>query len=413
MSPRRTKGAILILAVALLGVVLIGPLGPGAGDAAARENVTDDRPVNRATQAIESVAYSGTGAVREIDGTGYVFRDENTTATVRFDSGYAPGDHFACLEARPNASDGDAESDPVEIACSETHNTTATDSRAAFEIDIRGWTAVQPGELVVDIVVYRQDPATIGTTDVEVVRANRTVHVLEKDGDVSNNGLTNREELRRGTNFAISDTTRSGLNDYEELHTYGTDPLDVDTDNDGIPDSTEVMINTDPTDPGTTPLLLGVGVIPVTVLMGLFGFVVTQFDSMLPDLYGDDPGSSPSGGEYGSGRPPGGGENGSGRPPGGGASSSTEAPTDESSDPTRPEPLTDEDRIVEIIAENDGRVRQQEIVQRTDWSKSKVSRRLSKMEDEGLISKISVGRENLVTFHDEEPDAAKAPFESN
>jgi len=397
--PSRTKSAVLLLVITILGMSLVGLLGPAASDAAAQDNTTDDQRVNQSNQTIENVAYSGTGVIRANNETAYAFRDENATVTVEFDSGNATGDYFACLEARPNASEEDVESDPVELACSGTHNTSTTGGEASFEINVRDWTEVRPGELPVDVVVVQEEPAMIGADEIEVMRANRTVHILEKDGDASNNGLTNEEELRRGTNFAVSDTTRSGLNDYEEVYTYGTDPLDVDTDGDGIPDSTEVLINTDPTDPKTTPLLLGIATIPVTVLMGLFGLVVKQFEPELPDLDRDDRDGARASGET---APPISGDG----PTAGGER------RDGASQPAQPEPVTDEDRILQILEENGGRVRQQAIVQRTDWSKSKVSRRLSKMEDDDLISKISVGRENLVTFHDEEPEAAKAPFES-
>jgi len=398
--PSRTKSAVLLFVIVLLGISLVGLLGPAASDAAAQDNRTEQR-VNQSNQTIESVAYSGIGMIRADNGTGYAFRDENATVTVEFDSGNDTGDYFACLEARPNASDAGAESDPVELACSASYNTSTTGGGASFEIDVRGWTEVQPGEIPVDVVMVREVPAMIGTNEIEVLRANRTVHILEKDGDASNNGLTNEEELRRGTNFAVSDTTRSGLNDYEEVYTYGTDPLDIDTDGDQIPDSAEVMINTDPTDPGTTPLLLGIATIPVTVLMGLFGLVVKQFEPELPDIDRDDRDGAPMSGRGGTAPPT----------AGDGPSATGESTGGPSRQP-QPEPVTDEDRILEILEENGGRVRQQAIVQRTDWSKSKVSRRLSKMEDDDLISKISVGRENLVTFHDEEPEAAKAPFES-
>jgi len=399
--PSRTKSAVLLFVIVILGMSLVGLLGPAASDAAAQDNTTGEQRLNQSNRTIESVAYSGTGVIRANNETGYAFRGENATVTVRFDSGNATGDYFACLEAQPNASTEDAESDPVELACSATHNTSTTGGAASFEIDVRGWAEVQPGELPVDVVMVREVPATIGTDEIEVMRANRTVHILEKDGDASKNGLTNEEELRRGTNFAVSDTTRSGLNDYEEVYTYGTDPLDVDTDGDGIPDSTEVLINTDPTDAGTTPLLLGIATLPVTVLMGLFGLVVKQFEPELPDVDRDDRGGAPAAGRGGTAPPT----------AGDGPTATGERAGGPSRQP-QPEPVTDEDRILKILEENGGRVRQQAIVQRTDWSKSKVSRRLSKMEDDDQISKISVGRENLVTFHDEEPEAAKAPFES-
>ncbi|WP_247001344.1 helix-turn-helix transcriptional regulator [Halosolutus gelatinilyticus] len=73
--------------------------------------------------------------------------------------------------------------------------------------------------------------------------------------------------------------------------------------------------------------------------------------------------------------------------------------------------LTDEDRVVKLIRENGGRMKQVNIVEETGWSKSKVSMLLSDMEDEGTISKLRVGRENIISLEGFEPEATKSPFE--
>ncbi|PSQ13104.1 hypothetical protein BRC93_00140, partial [Halobacteriales archaeon QS_5_70_15] len=73
--------------------------------------------------------------------------------------------------------------------------------------------------------------------------------------------------------------------------------------------------------------------------------------------------------------------------------------------------LTDEDRVRQLLRENGGRLQQGEFVERTDWSKSKVSRLLSGMEEDGEIEKIALGRENLIALPGEEPEGAERPFE--
>jgi len=82
-------------------------------------------------------------------------------------------------------------------------------------------------------------------------------------------------------------------------------------------------------------------------------------------------------------------------------------PTEE----TREAEQSDEERVLELLEENDGRMKQARIVEHTDWSKSKVSMLLSEMEADGAISKLRVGRENLISLAGEEPDAAGSPFE--
>jgi len=66
-----------------------------------------------------------------------------------------------------------------------------------------------------------------------------------KDSDAD--GLTDEEEQKLGTNPLDPDTDHDGLNDYDEVKVYHTDPLNPDTDFDGLKDGAEVFIyKTDP-----------------------------------------------------------------------------------------------------------------------------------------------------------------------
>ncbi len=58
--------------------------------------------------------------------------------------------------------------------------------------------------------------------------------------------------------------------------------------------------------------------------------------------------------------------------------------------------VTDEDRVQDLLRETGGRVRQKDVVNELGWSKSKVSRVLSRMEDDGTIGKLRLGRENVI-----------------
>lgn len=90
----------------------------------------------------------------------------------------------------------------------------------------------------------------------------------------------------------------------------------------------------------------------------------------------------------------------------GGAAASTSEPaiSDE-------ELLSDEDRVMNLLEERGGRMKQVNIVDETGWSKSKVSMLLSEMEEEEAISKLRVGRENIVSIAGQEPEAAGSPFD--
>ena len=79
----------------------------------------------------------------------------------------------------------------------------------------------------------------------------------DSDGDLINDGnedydedgLTNIEELNRGTKIAQKDSDLDDLEDGEEVYTYHTDPLNNDSDGDGILDGDEIYLGKDPNDP--------------------------------------------------------------------------------------------------------------------------------------------------------------------
>lgn len=65
--------------------------------------------------------------------------------------------------------------------------------------------------------------------------------------------------------------------------------------------------------------------------------------------------------------------------------------------------LDDERLVVRMLSAEDGRLKQGEIVRHSDWSKAKVSRLLSRMADDGEVTKIRLGRENLICLAGHEP----------
>ncbi len=97
--------------------------------------------------------------------------------------------------------------------------------------------------------------------------------------------------------------------------------------------------------------------------------------------------------------------------PSGGSSGHLDAEPDSSGTVTDPELVSDEQRVINLLEARGGRMKQVDIVDRTGWSKSKVSMLLSDMDDDGTISKLRVGRENIVSLAGHEPDAAGSPFD--
>ncbi len=95
-----------------------------------------------------------------------------------------------------------------------------------------------------------------------------------------------------------------------------------------------------------------------------------------------------------------------------GSQPSGSASTDTVQSPiTDAELLSDEDRVINLLEANGGRMKQVNIVDRCEWSKSKVSMLLSDMEERELISKLRVGRENIISLKGHEPDATRSPLD--
>lgn len=59
--------------------------------------------------------------------------------------------------------------------------------------------------------------------------------------------------------------------------------------------------------------------------------------------------------------------------------------------------------LLELVEERGGRVKQADLVRRTGWSKSTVSRHLGKLEEDGEVDRIPVGRCKVVLLPDESP----------
>ena len=67
--------------------------------------------------------------------------------------------------------------------------------------------------------------------------------IWDKDEDFDSDNLNNLGEYQNGTEPFIPDTDEDGLLDGDEVHLHGTDPLNPDTDNDGLLDGEEIQLN--------------------------------------------------------------------------------------------------------------------------------------------------------------------------
>lgn len=74
---------------------------------------------------------------------------------------------------------------------------------------------------------------------------------------------------------------------------------------------------------------------------------------------------------------------------------------------------TDREKVCELVDDNGGRMKQSEIVNSVDWSKAKVSRLLAELEEDEQLTKLRLGRENLVCLPGHEPTASKSTDSSD
>ncbi|KTG21893.1 helix-turn-helix transcriptional regulator [Haloferax profundi] len=253
-----------------------------------------------------------------------------------------------------------------------------------------------------EVEQFQTDP-TVADTDEDGLEDGPEVNIHETSPtavDTDGDGLTDSEELTRyETNPTEIDTDGDGLEDGREVSVTNTNPNQGDTDGDGIGDGTEVENGTDPNDaPGSGINPLGVGVQPTTAILLISllaviggGVAIASGKVGLPsrawmsDRQREQDGETPD-------------------------SRSTHAQVSTPREQAD-QPLSDEDHVFKLLDEHDGQLRQSAVVEGTGWSKSKVSRVLSRMEDEGGIKKINIGRENLITRPDAVPEHAKSPFE--
>lgn len=70
--------------------------------------------------------------------------------------------------------------------------------------------------------------------------------------------------------------------------------------------------------------------------------------------------------------------------------------------------LTDREKIRQLVEANGGRMKQAEIVDSVEWSKAKVSRLLTDLESDDEITKLRLGRENLICLAGYEPPVSQS-----
>lgn len=79
---------------------------------------------------------------------------------------------------------------------------------------------------------------------------------------------------------------------------------------------------------------------------------------------------------------------------------STSAPPDEPNEPTAL--LSNEEQVLRLLAEHDGRMKQQDVVQQLGWTDAKTSQVVSELREAGEIESFRLGRENVLSIAEED-----------
>ena len=90
-------------------------------------------------------------------------------------------------------------------------------------------------------------------------------------------------------------------------------------------------------------------------------------------------------------------------------SSNTSQPQETDEVASEKESEADDERVLSMIEAEGGRMKQKSVVEETGWSEAKVSKLTSRMEEEGEITKIRLGRENILEMSDEEEGENEKP----
>lgn len=125
----------------------------------------------------------------------------------------------------------------------------------SMELDTDGDGIVDGNETLWGLNYKKADTDDDGLTDFEELFITLT-NPLEPDTDGNGisdaeddndgDGIDNRTEIAYGTDPLSADTDGDNLTDYEEIYIYHTDPLNADTDGDGLSDYDDVFLGFSP-----------------------------------------------------------------------------------------------------------------------------------------------------------------------
>ncbi|UPV76861.1 MarR family transcriptional regulator (plasmid) [Halorussus limi] len=414
------RAAVLALVVAaLVAAVTLSPAAAG-GSVPATAGTPPDL-------AVGDVSVSGAAVAARHDGTVLLWRSRPYSLTATVGDLPAPAEYRVCaLTATAELNCTTATLRPAgtavelrvpgSVAKSTSGSASDAAASAGDSTDESAVVSLAPGVRNVSVSVTR-----VGGNETVVVSRLARLRVLVPTADFDGDGLSNRDEREQGT-----------------------DPAAADTDRDLFDDGTETALGTDPLKRKTAVGFGVTGLFALGVAVGLlyrFGprlvaslltRVGAKSESAALASRSDATGrgrterSEPhaAGQTDGARRTAGTERDATGREASGrgtGAAGRETTPPESTGrrdagrtddrgerDPDPSPPLSDEERVLGLLEANDGQLPQSEIVSRTPWSKSKVSRLLARMDAQELVVKINAGRRNVIVLPGEEPEAVQS-----
>ncbi|WP_123621693.1 hypothetical protein [Halorubrum sp. CSM-61] len=373
-------GRVCVICLVLVVVVLSGAVAaPGEASPASSES-PETAQTNSDGVAIQNVTLEGDGydesqyeTIGDHPGPPFVWQEGELHVNVTVESRGEDGSFDLC--GRGFSEEGDSS---VSFDCGELR--LSADSTQNIPLSIDTWPSNATGNHTILLELSERSLSDDEIVDEKTVQ----VRVIEREGDLTGDGLTNEEEFEHGTDITTPDTSGNGLTDWEEVKKYGTNPLALDTTGDGVNDATLVRLGLDPTEPYLLHRYLAGAIAGLIAIAGTGVLMVRRRGDEDVNASDRSAASGTDGTE-------------TDRNAAGGTSEANRSPIDESI-------LTNEEVVYRLLDENEGRMRQSQIIESTEWSKAKVSRVLSDLEEKEVIDRARIGRENVVDLRSDVDD---------